>query len=107
MSRDLAMGFLADVVERPDDDTPRLVFADWLDDNGQGERAEFIRVQIERARLPKWDGAQVRLRAREAALLARNGAAWRAALPKCEGVQWGGFRRGFVAEASLVSFAAL
>jgi uncharacterized protein (TIGR02996 family) len=31
----------------PDDDTPRLVYADWLDENGQPERAELIRVQIE------------------------------------------------------------
>jgi uncharacterized protein (TIGR02996 family) len=31
----------------PDDDTPRLVYADWLDEHGQPERAGFIRVQIE------------------------------------------------------------
>jgi len=30
----------------PDDDTPRLVYADWLDENGQPERAEFIRVHV-------------------------------------------------------------
>lgn len=29
----------------PDDDTPRLIFADWCDDQGEQERAEFIRVQ--------------------------------------------------------------
>ena len=34
----------------PDDDLPRLVFADWCDENGEPERAEFIRVQIEIAR---------------------------------------------------------
>lgn len=39
--------FLAVIAENPDDDTPRLVFADWLQDNGQPERAEFIRAQIE------------------------------------------------------------
>jgi uncharacterized protein (TIGR02996 family) len=33
------------VCENPDDDTPRLVFADWLDENGEPERAEFIRLQ--------------------------------------------------------------
>jgi uncharacterized protein (TIGR02996 family) len=107
MSRDLEKGFLADVVENPGDDTPRLVFADWCEDNGQSDRAEFIRVQLELARLPKWDGARVRLRAREQALLAAHGAAWRAALPAFDGMQWGGFRRGFVAEALLSSFAAL
>lgn len=29
-----------------EDDTPRLVYADWLDEQGRHERAEFIRVQV-------------------------------------------------------------
>ena len=29
------------------DDTPRLAFADWLDERGEHDRAEFIRVQCE------------------------------------------------------------
>lgn len=40
---------LAAIIANPDDDTPRLVYADWLEENGQGERAEFIRVQIAQA----------------------------------------------------------
>src|ERR1700738_3753443 len=43
--------FLADILTRPADDAPRLVYADWLDDHGDPDRAEFIRVQIELARL--------------------------------------------------------
>ena len=35
----------AAILARPDDDLPRLVYADWLDENGQPERAEFIRVE--------------------------------------------------------------
>lgn len=35
---------LAAIVANPDDDTPRLVYADWLDENGRPERAEFIRL---------------------------------------------------------------
>lgn len=45
----------AAVLDRPDDDTPRLVCADALDDLMTPEamaRAEFIRVQCELARLP-------------------------------------------------------
>lgn len=38
------------VAASPDDDLPRLVAADWLDEHGEPERAEFIRVQIERAK---------------------------------------------------------
>lgn len=44
-------GLLADVVTNVADDTPRLVLADWLEDHGQEARAEFIRVQVEQARL--------------------------------------------------------
>lgn len=44
---DLLQAILAD----PANDDLRLVFADLLDDRGEGERAEFIRVQCELARL--------------------------------------------------------
>lgn len=33
------------ILDEPADDAPRLVYADWLEENGQPERAEFIRVQ--------------------------------------------------------------
>lgn len=36
---------LAEILANPGEDTPRLVYADWLDENGQAERAEFVRVQ--------------------------------------------------------------
>lgn len=39
------------ICENPDDDAPRLVFADWLDAHGDPLRAEFIRVQIELAKV--------------------------------------------------------
>jgi uncharacterized protein (TIGR02996 family) len=42
--------FVAAVAASPEDDLPRLVFADWLDENGESERAEFIRVQCELAK---------------------------------------------------------
>jgi len=38
------------ILEDPEDDTVRLVYADYLDENGQPDRAEFIRVQIELAK---------------------------------------------------------
>ncbi len=38
--------FLSAVIAQPDDDNVRLVFADWLQDHGQEERAEFIRAMI-------------------------------------------------------------
>lgn len=41
---------MAAVRTTPDDDLPRLVLADWYEENGEGERAEFVRVQIALAR---------------------------------------------------------
>jgi uncharacterized protein (TIGR02996 family) len=107
MSGGLAKGFLEDIVAHIDDDTPRLVYADWLMENGQDDRAEFIRVQIERARLPAWEAGQVRLRLREQELLKLHGEEWLAELPAVEGAKWEGFRRGIVAEVSFASFEAL
>src|SRR4051794_12655583 len=107
MSGGLAKGFLDDIVANIDDDTPRLVYADWLVENGQDERAEFIRVQVERARRPAWDAAQVRLRLREQELLERHGEEWLAELPAIEGAKWEGVRRGIVAEVSFASFEAM
>ena len=43
--------FLRAVIARPDDDAPRLVYADWLDEQGQGDHAKFIRVQCALAAL--------------------------------------------------------
>src|SRR5262249_51837097 len=37
--------------EAPDDDAPRLVYADWLEEHGRLMRAELIRAQVELATL--------------------------------------------------------
>jgi uncharacterized protein (TIGR02996 family) len=38
--------FLAAILAAPDDDAPRLIYADYLDEQGECDRAEFIRVQV-------------------------------------------------------------
>lgn len=43
-------GFFDTILEEPDDDTPRLVFADWLDEHNDS-LGRFIRVQIELDRI--------------------------------------------------------
>jgi uncharacterized protein (TIGR02996 family) len=48
---------LAAVLAAPDEDTPRLVYADACDETGDHDRAEFVRVQVELARIeatPNW-----------------------------------------------------
>jgi uncharacterized protein (TIGR02996 family) len=105
MSSDKGRDFLEVILAHPDEDTPRLLYADWLDEQGDAARAEFIRVQIERARLPHWAARQVRLRARERELLDNHGPRWMKELPKIKGVTWERFRRGLVGTASFSSFA--
>jgi uncharacterized protein (TIGR02996 family) len=78
-------GFLQDILANPDEDASRLVFADWLDENGDPEWAEFIRVQIQRLRTPMADDYSNEeeinaLRRREGYLLAKQQAAWRTRL---------------------------
>jgi uncharacterized protein (TIGR02996 family) len=46
------------VAASPADDVPRLVAADWLDDHGQPDRAEFVRAQVELAALEAADDGQ-------------------------------------------------
>jgi uncharacterized protein (TIGR02996 family) len=44
MSDEIAL--LDAIASHPEEDTPRLIYADWLDEHGQHIRAEFIRVQM-------------------------------------------------------------
>jgi uncharacterized protein (TIGR02996 family) len=38
---------VAAIAANPDNDTPRLIFADWLQENGEDDRAEFIRLECQ------------------------------------------------------------
>jgi uncharacterized protein (TIGR02996 family) len=40
------------ILAHPDDDTPRLVYADWLQENDRSEEAEFIRIGCQLEALP-------------------------------------------------------
>lgn len=90
--------FLDAICEQPHDDTARLVYADWLTENGRAGRAEFIRAEIELARTPPdTDSAERRrsvLFARRAELLKKHKAAWLA--PFTPFAKESDFERGFV-----------
>jgi uncharacterized protein (TIGR02996 family) len=68
--------FLWSIKESPDDDGLRLIFADWLDDNGQPERAELLRLQVGLAQLPIGDLHRVELQKRVNELLAAHERQW-------------------------------
>lgn len=89
------------VVAEPDDDAPRLEYADVCARYGRAERAEFIRVQCERDRIPSSRQGNTRAqRRRRAKLWERERELWDApgAVPIPDGVGsvqtlW---RRGFI-----------
>lgn len=72
---------LAAIVANPDDDTPRLVYADWLQEHDDEEQATFIRDAVRLEWLPDYeDEKRQRIAARLDATLHRNGAKWLGAL---------------------------
>lgn len=110
--------FLQRIRAYPDDDVPRLIFADWLDDQARWlpptqreaaiARAEFVRIQIALAQLTDDDPTpataldlpdRLRLQIAERNLLDAYGAEWRAPF---HGLATGPeFHRGFVEEVKI------
>jgi uncharacterized protein (TIGR02996 family) len=98
--------FLRAVIDNPDDDLPRLVYADYLDEHGDPERAELIRIQCELARVPPEDQRRrKRLWDREWELLGAYREQW--AGPLAEFADPYGYRRGFVESITLSAAAFL
>jgi uncharacterized protein (TIGR02996 family) len=92
--------FVESIVEAPDDDAPRLIYADWLEEHGDPDRAALIRVQIELAGLPEGDSRREELERREDELLTEHEGRWTAPLRAVllEDVATPVFHRGFVEE---------
>src|SRR4051812_50139153 len=67
--------FLRAIRDRPADDLPRLVYADYLDERGD-PRGEFIRLQVRRPSLAADDPRRHELLAREHELLRAHEEEW-------------------------------
>jgi uncharacterized protein (TIGR02996 family) len=106
-----AEAFLQRIRAYPDDDAPRLVFADWLDEQGD-PRGEFIRVQLSLAQLereasaagdrrlrPEREDLRADLQRRERALLDEHKEKWIA--PFRRYATRPVFCRGFVEEVNV------
>ena len=86
------------ILDHPDDDTPRLIFADLLEEEGESARAAFIRKQVELAGLPQYDPVWVRAKYPDRGAV--TGLPWVESLPALPGgLRWPPepFRRGFPA----------
>jgi uncharacterized protein (TIGR02996 family) len=73
------LAFLDAVKEHPEDDTPRLVLADWLEERGD-PRGEFLRVHCRLAASPWGDPHGEDLARRKRELLAAHADDWTAPL---------------------------
>jgi uncharacterized protein (TIGR02996 family) len=91
--------FLQDILAQPEDDAPRLVYADWLEEHGRSERAELIRTQVALAGMGPGDLRRWPLLARERQLVATHGKGWAGPLRRL--VRRWQFRRGFVEAVTL------
>lgn len=71
--------FFRAIKENPDDDTPRLIFADWLQERGDAHtvaRGEFLRLRVLRHRVSPDDPSYDLFRRREEELFTRNCWSW-------------------------------
>lgn len=88
------------MVATPDDDTPRLIYADWLEEHAQFDRAAFIRAQVEAARLEPFSPAAHHAETQAQRLLEAHRREWTK--------HWYGrvvgtpcFRRGFIEHVAI------
>lgn len=72
---DEAVDFLEEILAEPDSDVPRLIYADWLEEQGS-PRGEFIRVQCELDQLDRLDPRFIDLKWRNDELLNAHGRDW-------------------------------
>lgn len=85
--------FLAEILASPHDDIPRLVYADWLEEQGN-PRGEFIRLQCELDAGVENEEQRIDLQIRERDLLDEYGEEWAGTVPSL--VDRHIFLRGFV-----------
>jgi uncharacterized protein (TIGR02996 family) len=97
-----ADAFLQAIAESPED-TPRLVYADWLDEHGEEVFAQFIRVQCELAQHEQADARRRELKGQEEDLwgeLKRQWSGHFANLGRPD-LKLGDFRRGLLDEVNI------
>jgi uncharacterized protein (TIGR02996 family) len=102
--------FLAAIIAMKEDDLPRLVFADWLDENGDPDRAELIRLQCRLVQTQPSDPGVQAAQAREKELLDANWDRWTRGYPpwvRRDRFNYP-FTRGFIASVAVTGarFAA-
>ena len=94
------LSFWRAIAEDPDNDFPRLVYADWLQEMGD-PKAEFVRLQCRIAELPADDPERMKLQAQENACMQANQSRWFLPLYRASDELRGTFHRGVIEEVSV------
>jgi uncharacterized protein (TIGR02996 family) len=94
-------GILGSVCDHPGDRSHRLVFADCCSENGQDDRAEFVRLQLKLEDTPEYDPARFEIEERALDLLAEHRDEWLASLPAWAQREPITFRQGLPGEIRL------
>src|SRR5262245_49792748 len=76
-------GFLQDIVAHPNDPVPRLIYADWLDEQDD-VRGEFLRLEVQLKDLKENDPQREKTRARLRALRKQIARTWLALLDRTD-----------------------
>jgi uncharacterized protein (TIGR02996 family) len=89
------------IIANPAEDTPRLAYADWLDENGDPDRARFIRLQYEIEKLPPIGLKASKAKKEAEELLKKHEKKWVGEIAGI--VNFWIFRRGFVEEIQVTA----
>jgi uncharacterized protein (TIGR02996 family) len=90
---------LAAIREQPDDDLARLAYADWLEENDEADRAQFVRLHLQLDLQETRSPAAGELNAQAEALAAAHERRWLGEWAELL-VNWS-FRRGFLDSVTL------
>jgi uncharacterized protein (TIGR02996 family) len=90
------LGLMRAIHEQPEDDLPRLAYADWFEEQGDPNHAEFVRVEVALSRARRGSPEYRVLFDRELELIRAHKDAWFGTFRS----GWGGYeiRRGFIEE---------
>jgi uncharacterized protein (TIGR02996 family) len=102
--------FLRDICENHDDDASRLIFADWLEDQGDAEYAKFIRIQYQLTQLADDSAERILMENEERRLqrslfanVEKSGRAWLKKVPAWAWQSEPKFERGFLTSVATTS----
>jgi uncharacterized protein (TIGR02996 family) len=96
--------FLQEIISDTENDTPRLIYADWLEENNETARADFIRTQCALEQFDPYSPPRIELEDHASELLKKHQVIWQSDIPDwahlTDSHDGNRFRRGFLNQVS-------